>query len=194
MRIVRTFCHSYGRNLGCHLLFLAIRNGNSSVNNCHDVRSLGVLAVMTEWLWKAFSGFLRRELDGAIFLSNIPVPRRAGVDFETGKKKEFGFDSGEPFSLGWMSKKLWTGARRLSTGVLLLPKKGALCGKDQAGQRHKVDGGGRRQGYSYGKPTYLGIARGGNSVRKHSPASQNPSPRTRQTTLPPPAFDRRSCL
>ena len=58
------------------------------------------------------------------------------------------------------------------------PAKGGRCrGRNQAGQGHEVDGGGRRPGSSSGKPTYLGVAGGshpcGSPPRRHRRVSQS---------------------
>jgi transposase len=47
-----------------------------------------------------------------------------------------------------------TGASRFSTAVSLRRKKGLESRKNQAGQGHEVDGGGRRRGSSLGKQLY----------------------------------------
>ena len=54
----------------------------------------------------------------------------------------------------------WTGAKRLSTAVSLPPKRGRWRRQNQAGQGYKVDGGGRRQGCSFGKPPGIGLPGG----------------------------------
>ena len=58
-------------------------------------------------------------------------------------------------------------------------KKGALTSEKQKRKRNKVDGGGRRPGYSSGKPPCLGIARRSHARRKNARSSKSSSCRPR---------------
>src|ERR1700733_11392753 len=116
---------------------------------------------------KASSGCSKPERVGETCPRNIPAPALAGGDCASGKSRTFGLKYGDSSCLNWTKRADWTGANRFWTAALLRPKKGALRRQDQTRQRHEGDGGGRRPGCSFGKPTGLGLAGRSNSGRKH---------------------------
>jgi hypothetical protein len=120
---------------------------------------------------KAFCGCSRPARAGVTCPKNIPVPARAGEDCGSGKNRASGSKSGEPFCPNWTSGVNWIGAKVFWMAALLRLKKGLRSWQNQAGQRHEVDGGGRRPRCSSGKPTGLGQPGGSDSGRKHAGAN-----------------------
>jgi transposase len=55
-------------------------------------------------------------------------------------------------------------------------KKGRWSRKDQAGQGYKVDGGGRWQGFSFGKASGIGLSGGSQACRNHARLDPRPQP------------------
>ena len=120
--------------------------------------------------WKAFSGYSKPGPAGVTCPKNIPVPAPVGDACASGKNRKSGSRSGASSCPNWTSSKSWTGVSRLWTGVSLPLKKGLPGWQNQAGQRHEVDGGGRRRGYSSGSATARGQS-GGSHARRLYPAS-----------------------
>ncbi len=142
---------------------------------------------------KASSGCSEPERAGATCPRNIPAPAPAGGACASGKSRTFGLKSGGNFSRNSTSKADWTGANRFWMAVLPQPKRGRLRRQDQAGQRHEVDGGGRRPRCSFGKSTGLGLAGGSDLGGEH--AGSNPrAAETRASAPAAPARHRRSGL
>ena len=119
--------------------------------------------------WRAFCGFSRQELVGATCPRTIPAPALAGADFVCGRKMKPGSTCGGSSSPSSTKRASWTGVSRFWMAVSLQPKRGRLRRKNQAGQGHEVDGGGRRPRCSSGKPTGLGQSGGSDSGREHAP-------------------------
>ena len=119
--------------------------------------------------WKAFCGFSRPERVGATCPRSIPAPALAGAGFVFGRKMKPGSKCGGSSSANWTKRASWTGVSRFWMAVLLQPKRGRLRWKNQAGQGHEVDGGGRRPRCSSGKPTGLGQSGGSDPGREHAP-------------------------
>src|SRR6516162_8578048 len=131
---------------------------------------------------KGFYGCSGPERAGVICRRNSQVAQRVGDDFANGKKRTCGWICGARSSPSSTIEASSIGARPSWTGASLLQKRGRVRRQDQARQGNKVDGGGRRQGCSSGKPTCLGIARGGQA--RGVDARRDRDRRPRKTTDP----------
>src|SRR4030043_461902 len=89
---------------------------------------------------------------------------------------------GEPFFQNSTSVDSWTCLKHSPMAVSLPQKKGRMRRKDQKGQRNEVDGGGRRQRCSSGKPPGLCVPIGGHAARKNDRKYCCPAPRQRTPT------------
>src|SRR6476620_8812450 len=99
--------------------------------------------------------FCAAVLAGKTCPRNSRHRQRAGGGFGIGKSKGFGSPFGAHFWPNSTNASNSTGANRFSTAVSLRRKKGLESRKNQAGQGHEVDGGGRRRGCSFGKAALL---------------------------------------
>src|SRR3989441_9760495 len=100
------------------------------------------------------------------------------VEFSGMSDKESQQRRGRADGAVWSVADRCSGANLFWTGVLLPPKKGRWSRKNQAGQGHEVDGGGRRPGSSFGKaPLFCIPARSaarGNDARDDPRKPPNP--------------------
>src|SRR5207245_9733222 len=134
--------------------------------------------------WKAFWGFGEAVLVGRSCRTNSRIPPRAGGDGGTGRSKRFGWKSGARFSANSTNASRCSGVNRSWTAVLLRPKKGLRSGQNPPGERHEVDGGGRRHGSSFGRLPSLCIPGGG---PPRGDDARNDRRRTTTSCGPPPA-------
>lgn len=155
------------KSLGCQTTYCPISSGPRFDLYCRNDEARGVLGKIIEWFLKASCGCSKPGHGGGICPSDMPAPAPVGDGLDSGKNRGCGLRHGELFWENWTTRENWTGAKRLWTAVLHLRKKGALRGQNQAGQRHEVDGGGRRPRCSSGRSTYLGIARRSDLGGKH---------------------------
>ena len=143
------------------------------------------------WFLMEYSGYSRQEPVGKIFLTSTRIPKRAGVGSRSGMKPRCSRRCGVPFSHSWMPTESLTGKNRSSTQPSSLQKKGRGGWKNQEGEGNEVHGGGRRPGYSSGKPYRLCFASRGQACRNDNRPDQSPQKRTGKTEDAPKKSDRR---
>src|SRR3954471_14053892 len=173
------------KSWGCEMYFSPTNSGHTLNRYCPNVPARADLGLTTVWCSKASSGFSKPARAGRICLINIPVPARAGGVCACGKRMGPGSKFGGNSFRSWTRKDAWTGASHFWMAVLLQLKRGRLRWKNQARQRHEVDGGGRRQRYSSGKQTGVGQP-GGSDPRRanagaHSGAARRSGPPAQST-------------
>ncbi len=153
-------------------------NGPRSNRSCPKPKAVAVHGPTTAMCLKAFSGCSRPAHAGGTCPRNIPAPAPAGGAYANGKKMRCGSKSGGNSSASWTSAASWIGANHSWMAALLRQKRGRVRWQNQAGQRHEVDGGGRRPRCSFGKPIGLGQPGGSNPGRKHAGANRGPARRS----------------
>ena len=163
-----------------------MNNGQKLNRYCQNSKSQNEAAghglTVAEFL-KAYSGYCVPAHPGRICQKNMPAVQLAGDGCAIGKNRMSGLISGGHFLPNSMSEANLIGASALSTAVLHLPKKGRLRRKDQKGQRNEVDGGGRRQRYSFGKPPGLCVPERSYAPRKNAEQYSCAAQRQRQTSF-----------
>jgi len=136
-------------------------NGNYW-NHCFQkprkIRKEAVLLATIARFWKAFFGSCVPVHAGRTCRIDTQVHRSAGGGYNYGRTWEYGLISGANSFPCSMKKERWIGKKPLSMAALLRQKKGLLRRENQKGQGNKVDGGGRRPRYSFGKHPCPGIA------------------------------------
>ena len=118
--------------------------------------------------WKAYYGSCARARDGRICPNDIQALRPVGGGCGFGRTRASGLMYGVNSSPCLMRKGCWIGKRPLLTVASRRQKRGRVRWKNQKGQGHKVDGGGRRPRYSSGKHPCLGIALGVQARRRNA--------------------------
>ena len=156
------FARSFVKSCGCQRLFHPMNSGSVWLRCSQNLKVAGVLGPITAMCSKAFFGSSGVARAGATCPKNIPAPRPVGDACASGKNKRCGSKCGGSSCPNWTSAANWTGVKVFWMAVSLRQKKGLRRRQNQARQRHEVDGGGRRRGYSFGKPTGLGQPGGSN--------------------------------
>lgn len=136
---------------------------------CQNSRSQNAAAgrgLTTAEYLKAYSGCCVPAHRGRMCQKSMPVVQPAGDGCGIGKSRISGSIHGEHFWSNSIREARLTGASAFLTAVSHLPKKGRMRRKDQERQRNEVDGGGRRQRYSFGKPPGLCVPGGSQARRK----------------------------
>src|SRR5271170_3804714 len=163
------------KSLGCERNYLPKSNGNELNHSYPRCEARGDRGRITAGCLKAFYGCLKPGRAGGIFPGNILLRPHAGDACEDGKSVAYGWTSGASSCANSMSEGGWTGARAFWTGVLLPLKRGLRSRKNQARQGNEVDGGGRRLGYSSGKPACQREP-GGSDTGRIDPSSHQHAP------------------
>src|SRR5579884_154996 len=142
-------------------------NGRKSSLFCRVRKVAGDLGPTIAGYLKAFFGCSKPGRVGVTCPRNIPVRQPAGGAWPAGKSKVSGSTSGGRFCPNWTHEAHWTGKKVFWTPASLQLKRGLRSRQNQKRKRHEVDGGGRRLGCSFGKPTGLGQPGGSDPGRKH---------------------------
>lgn len=145
-----------------------MNNGRRLNLFCRMTKVAGDLGRTTVAWSRAYSGCSKPVRAGAICPGNIPAQAPAGGACNAGRNAASGSISGERFFPNWTNATSSIGVKVFWMAVSLRLKKGLRRRQNQAGQRHEVDGGGRRRGCSFGSP--IGQRQSGRSEvgRRHS--------------------------
>ena len=182
------------KSCGCETYFSPTNNGPRLNRCCPSAPAKGDRGPMIGLCWKASFGYSERARVGRICPTNTPVPARAGGVCVCGRRMARGSKSGGSSWLSWTRKAAWTGVSRFWMAVSLRQKKGRLRRKNQEGQRHKVDGGGRRPRCSSGKQIGVGHPGGSNLGRGRLGEHFGPARRARTAAQTPVARGGRQSL
>ncbi len=161
-----------------------MNSGTGSSRCCRGPRGADDRGQIIAACWRASCGCSRPGRVGAICRQNIPAPAPAGGVCSSGRSKTFGWTCGASSWPNWTRAANWTGAKVLWTGVLPPLKRGRLRRQNQTGQRHEVDGGGRRPRCSSGKALGIGLAGGSQIVAAHAGDGSRAPRRTRTPSEP----------
>lgn len=155
------------KSWGCEKHFCLMRSGKKSNPCCRWRRVAGARGRIIDRCSRAFFGCSKPARAGAICPKNIRARPPAGDGWHGGKSKVCGSIFGALFFRNWTRAAHSIGKRVFWMPASLRQKKGRVRRQNQAWQGHKVDGGGRRLGYSSGKPTGLGQPSGSHARGKH---------------------------
>ncbi len=181
-------------SLGWNRDFYPMSSGGGWRRFCQEERVVDDRGRRTARCWKASSGCCARERGGATCHSDTQTPALAGGGSSNGRSKASGWICGEASWNNSAKPANWTGVKPSSTRASRRQKGGPRRRQNQEGQRHEVDGGGRRRGCSSGKLPHQRVPRGSHPCRTGNralafappPVAANCRSRLRQRSAAPP--------